>query len=173
MNSGIYRFYKRLTAMLLAICMIAGLVMGQPSILSYASTELLDENLGEGDSEATAYTWKNGSVTGQGGGGSSWRFDLRGLQAGQHNYAQAGIKTTYSNGGYATWFQVGTNAKQLIGGSTNGGVQSLDAYGIEVKIAVSPSPDNKYVFVDYYVYDKNGQGGSTGRTIKWEQEPMS
>ena len=28
MNSGIYRFYKRLTAMLLAICMIAGLVMG-------------------------------------------------------------------------------------------------------------------------------------------------
>lgn len=48
MNSGIYRFYKRLTAMLLAICMIAGLVMGQPSILSYASTELLDENLGEG-----------------------------------------------------------------------------------------------------------------------------
>ena len=42
----------------------------------------------------------------------------------------------------------------------------MDTYGIEVKIAVSPSPDNKYVFVDYYVYDKNGQGGSTGRTIK-------
>ena len=166
MNNGIYRFYKRLTAMLLAICMIAGLVMGQPNILSYASTELLDENLGEGASEATAYTWKKGSVTGQGGGSTSWRFDLRGLQAGQHNYAQAGIKTTYSNGGYATWFQVGTNSKQLIGGNTNGGVQSLDSYGIEVKIAVSPSPDNKYVFVDYYVYDKNGQGGSTGRTIK-------
>ena len=166
MNSGIYRFYKRLTAMLLAICMIAGLVMGQPNILSYASTELQNEDLGDGASEATAYTWKNGSVTGQGGGGNSWRFDLRGLQAGQHNYAQAGIKTTYSNGGYATWFQVGTNSKQLIGGNTNGGVQSLDTYGIEVKIAVSPSPDNKYVFVDYYVYDKNGQGGSTGRTIK-------
>ena len=166
MNSGIYTFYKRLTAMLLAICMIAGLVMGQPNILSYASTELQNEDLGDGASEATAYTWKNGSVTGQGGGGNSWRFDLRGLQAGQHNYAQAGIKTTYSNGGYATWFQVGTNSKQLIGGNTNGGVQSLDTYGIEVKIAVSPSPDNKYVFVDYYVYDKNGQGGSTGRTIK-------
>ena len=106
-------------------------------------------------------------MTGQGGGGNSWRFDLRGLQAGQHNYAQAGIKTTYSNGGYATWFQVGTNSKQLIGGNTNGGVQSLDTYGIEVKIAVSPSPDNKYVFVDYYVYDKNGQGGSTGRTVSY------
>lgn len=114
MNSGIYTFYKRLTAMLLAICMIAGLVMGQPNILSYASTELQNEDLGDGASEATAYTWKNGSVTGQGGGGNSWRFDLRGLQAGQHNYAQAGIKTTYSNGGYATWFQVGTNSKQPI-----------------------------------------------------------
>ena len=45
MNSGIYRFYKRLTAMLLAICMIAGLVMGQPNILSYASTELQNEDL--------------------------------------------------------------------------------------------------------------------------------
>lgn len=67
MNSGIYRFYKRLTAMLLAICMIAGLVMGQPNILSYASTELQNEDLGDGASEATAYTWKNGSVTGQGG----------------------------------------------------------------------------------------------------------
>ena len=76
MNSGIYRFYKRLTAMLLAICMIAGLVMGQPNILSYASTELQNEDLGDGASEATAYTWKNGSVTGQGGGGNSWRFDL-------------------------------------------------------------------------------------------------
>ena len=166
MNSGIHRFYKRLTAMLLAICMITGIVLGQPNILSYASTELQNENLGDGASEATAYTWKNGSVTGQGGGGNSWRFDLRGLQAGQHNYAQAGIKTTYSNGGYATWFQVGTNSKQLIGGNTNGGVQSLDTYGIEVKIAVSPSPDNKYVFVDYYVYDKNGQGGLNGRTIR-------
>ena len=56
MNSGIYRFYKRLTAMLLAICMIAGLVMGQPNILSYASTELQNEDLGDGASEATAYT---------------------------------------------------------------------------------------------------------------------
>ena len=70
MNSGIYRFYKRLTAMLLAICMITGIVLGQPNILSYASTELQNEDLGDGASEATAYTWKNGSVTGQGGGGS-------------------------------------------------------------------------------------------------------
>ena len=54
MNSGIYTFYKRLTAMLLAICMIAGLVMGQPNILSYASTELQNEDLGDGASEATA-----------------------------------------------------------------------------------------------------------------------
>ena len=51
MNSGIYRFYKRLTAMLLAICMIAGLVMGQPNILSYASTELQNEDLGDGARE--------------------------------------------------------------------------------------------------------------------------
>ena len=53
MNRGIHSFYKRLTAMLLAICMITGIVLGQSSILSYASTELLDENLGEGASEAT------------------------------------------------------------------------------------------------------------------------
>ena len=48
MNSGIHRFYKRLTAMLLAICMITGIVLGQPNILSYASTELQNENLGDG-----------------------------------------------------------------------------------------------------------------------------
>lgn len=79
MNSGIYRFYKRLIAMLLAICTITGIVLGQSNILSYVSTELQNENPGDGVSEATAYTWKNGSVTGQGGGGNSWRFDLRGL----------------------------------------------------------------------------------------------
>lgn len=166
MNSKIHRFYKRLTAMLLAVCMVVGGVPGQTKILAYAVTELLDEDLGNGASEATAYQWQNTSVTGQDPSGSSWRFDLRGLLAGQYNYAQSGIKTTYENGGYATYFQVGSNAKQLVGAPTNGGVQSLDAYGIEVKIAVSPSPDNKYVFVDYYVYDINGQGGTTGRTIR-------
>ena len=31
MNSGIHRFYKRLTAMLLAICMITGIVLGPVS----------------------------------------------------------------------------------------------------------------------------------------------
>lgn len=166
MNRSIHRFCKRLTAMFLALCMVIGGVPGQTKILAYASTELLDQNLGNGASEATAYQWQNTSVTGQDTSGNSWRFDLRGLLAGQSSYGQAGIMTTFSNGGYATYFQVGTNAKQLVGGQTNGGVQSLDAYGIEVKIAVSPSPDRKYVFVDYYVYDKNGQGGASGRTIR-------
>lgn len=166
MNSKRHRFYKRLIAMLLAVCMVIGGVPGQTKILAYAATELLNENLGDGASEATAYRWQNTSVTGQGQSGTSWRFDLRGLEAGQYNYAQAGIKTTYENGGYATYLQVGSNAKQLVGAPTNGGVQTLDAYGIEVKISVSPSPDNKYIFVDYYVYDKNGQGGAAGRTIR-------
>lgn len=154
--------------MLLAICMVIGGVPGQTKILAYAATELLDENLGDGASEATAYRWQNTSVTGQNPTGTSWRFDLRGLLAGQYNYSQAKIMTTFRDGGYATYFQLGDNSstKQLVGAPTNGGVQSLDAYGIEVKIAVSPSPDNKYVFVDYYVYDKNGQGGTAGRTIR-------
>ena len=169
MNSSIHRLYKRLTAMVLAVCMITGMALWRPDMLAYASTELQDQDLGNGASEATAYTWKEDYVTGQGTADSrekSWRFDLRGLRAGQQSYDQASIKTTYRNGGYATFFQVGTGARQMIGGSANGGGQTLDAYGIEIKIAVSPSPDNKYVFVDYYVYDKNGQGGSAGREIR-------
>lgn len=110
MNSSIHRLYKRLTAMVLAVCMITGMALWRPDMLAYASTELQDQDLGNGASEATAYTWKEDYVTGQGTADSrekSWRFDLRGLRAGQQSYDQASIKTTYRNGGYATFFQVG------------------------------------------------------------------
>lgn len=48
MNSSIHRLYKRLTAMVLAVCMITGMALWRPDMLAYASTELQDQDLGNG-----------------------------------------------------------------------------------------------------------------------------
>lgn len=154
MKKTAHKVWERLTAFLLVICMALGATLGQAGITAYASTELREEDLGTyGASEATAWYWKSGTVTGQNGAfsGSSYRFDLRGLSAGESSYNDASIKTTYSNGGYASVIQVDSGSKHGVGGSTNGGVQTVD--NVEVKIAVSASKDNQYIIVDYYVYN--------------------
>ena len=154
MNKKIYQTWRRAVSCLMTVCLLVVLVSSHLTMAAYASTELPEENLGNGASEGTAYKWL-----------SNTRFDMCGLKAGQTDYSQSGIKTTYGWGGYGTYIQVGNNTKVQANIATNGGVQQI-AGGVELKIALSPSPDNKYVFVDYYVYDKDGQGGAAGRTIK-------
>ena len=168
MNKERYQLWKRFVSLILTICLTVGLGTSQLAVVAYASTELPNENLGNGASEGTAYAWI-GPRTGTGEkptGANSYRFDLCGLQAGQTGYSQNGIKTTYSWQGYATYIQVGDGTKYKANGNANGAVEDLTSMGIELKIALSPSPDNKYVFVDYYVYDKTGQGGAQGRSVK-------
>ena len=167
MSKELYHIWKRIVSLILTVCLTAGLWSSQMAVVAYASTELPDENLGNGASEGTAYAWitpRNG--TGENPTNSTYRFDLCGLQAGQTGYSQSGIKTTYSWQGYATYIQVENGTKYKANGSTNGAVEDISSMGIEFKIALSPSPDNKYIFVDYYVYDKTGRGGTEGRSVK-------
>ena len=167
MNKELYQIWKRFVSFILTICLIVGLGSSHLAMVAYASTELPNENLGNGASEGTAYAWigpRGG--TGENPSGNSYRFDLCGLQAGQTGYSTSGIKTSYSWQGYATYIQVDNGTKYKANGNANGAVEDLTNMGIELKIALSSSPDNKYVFVDYYVYDKTGQGGTTGRSVK-------
>ena len=167
MNKELYQIWKRFVSLILTICLIVGLGSSHLAMVAYASTELPNENLGNGASEGTAYAWigpRGG--TGENPSGNSYRFDLCGLQAGQTGYSTSGIKTSYSWQGYATYIQVDNGTKYKANGNANGSVEDLTNMGIELKIALSSSPDNKYVFVDYYVYDKTGQGGTTGRSVK-------
>ena len=167
MNKERYQLWKRFVSLILTICLTVGLGTSQLAVVAYASTELPNENLGNGASEGTAYAWigpRGG--TGESPSGNSYRFDLCGLQAGQTGYSKSGMKTTFDWQGYTTYIQVEGGAKYKANGSANGAVEDLTNMGIELKIALSPSPDNKYVFVDYYVYDKTGQGGAQGRTVK-------
>lgn len=167
MNKELYQIWKRFVSLILTICLIVGLGSSHLAMVAYASTELPNENLGNGASEGTAYAWigpRGG--TGENPSGNSYRFDLCGLQAGQTGYSTSGIKTSYSWQGYATYIQVDNGTKYKANGNANGAVEDLTNMGIELKIALSSSPDNKYVFVDYYVYDKTGQGGTTGRSVK-------
>ncbi|MGL6216630.1 MAG: hypothetical protein ACRC36_01245, partial [Lacrimispora sphenoides] len=166
MSKRWYQLCTRFFAMILSVCIIGCQLLPGMSVNAYASSELTNEDLGNGASEATAYKWI-GPRSGTGETGSnSYRFDLCGLQAGQTEYTTSGIQTTYNWQGYATYLQINGGTNYKANGSTNGAVEELTSMGVELKIAVSPSPDDKYVFVDYYVYDKNGQGGTDGRSVK-------
>ena len=168
-------------AVVLSLCIISGLALPQTNITAYASTELTNEDLGAGASEATAYTWKQAQGANEGSyGGTTWRFDLCGLLAGQSGYSTSGIQTTWSWRGFATWLGMAQNESNpqppVVGnsntnfiykanGPTNGAVETITNMGVEFKMTVTPSKDNKYVFVDYYVNDKSGLGGTEGRTF--------
>ena len=169
MSKGMYRIWKhavsllslqhaarRACSVLLTVCLTVGLTLSNlTAFASFAATELPNENLGSsGACEGTAFSWLN-----------STRFDMCGLKAGQTSYSKSGIQTTYGWNGYATYIQIDNGSKQSVSVPTNGGVQEITG-GVEVKMSLTPSPDSKYIFVDYYVYDKNGQGGDSGRTIR-------
>ena len=111
MNKELYQIWRRFVSLILSICLTVGLGLSQLAVVAYASTELPNENLGNGASEGTAYAWI-GPQSGTGeSGGSSYRFDLCGLQAGQTGYSKSGIKTSFNWQGYATYIQVENNSK--------------------------------------------------------------
>ena len=125
MNKERYQLWKRFVSLILTICLTVGLGTSQLAVVAYASTELPNENLGNGASEGTAYAWI-GPRGGTGeSGGNSYRFDLCGLQAGQTGYSQSGIKTTFGWQGYATYIQVEGGTKYKANGSANGAVEDL------------------------------------------------
>ncbi|RHB48083.1 hypothetical protein DW886_04645 [Enterocloster aldenensis] len=174
MNIRRYKIWKRFVSVLLVFCLTCGLMWTNGGILAMASTELPDENLGEAKSEGTIAGWISSGGSGEGGAGaspaSSLRFDLHGLiNAADNSYVPdqvSQIITTFANTGYATILQIDGGPKIKANGPTNGSVENLTSLGLELKIALSASPDNKYILADYYIYDTSGQGGQAGRDVK-------
>ena len=162
MNSKIHRFYKRLTAMLLAVCMVFGGVPGQTKILAYTPTELmpvaLDMNAG---GTTTAYSFKSPTA-----------FDFAGISDGALVGSASpytgkdsnNVTTTFGRGGYTTYLRRtldgSTSSKRsvtmnnvTVTDNYNGGVYSDTTLGLEVQIKLSVSPDEKWIFVEYEVYN--------------------
>ncbi len=48
----------------------------------------------------------------------------------------------------------GAGGRKNVAISTNGGVQTFDDLGVEVQMKVYPSLDQKWILVDYIVYNK-------------------
>lgn len=133
-------------------------------------TELQDENLGDGASESTAWKWIQGRGAGIYNediepGDATWRFDLCGLRDGQTEYGKTGISSTSLWRGFTTWLgRADENGNPPLvskgpgdhlykyNGDHNGAVVST-GLGAELKLSLSASPDNYYVYADYYVYN--------------------
>ncbi len=109
----IYQLYRRCIAGLLTACILIGTVGSGGAwggITAYASTELPADNLGNGRSDGLAYKWIH-SDDYSSWGGVSYRFDLKGLKAGQDSYENAGMSVTYSNWGFPTYLAMAGNGK--------------------------------------------------------------
>lgn len=160
MNKGINRMWKRITSVLVTFCLVAAMALSPLSMAAYAAgTELPNEDLGWGSSSSTGYDWvgpvrASGAATGV---TPTRHFDITGLKKDQKGYNTSGIKTTYGFFGYDSRIRIPSQTTaHFINTPYNGGVDDIGApYNMEVRIALSPSPDNKYVFADYYVYNKS------------------
>lgn len=122
---------RRFLAKTLALTMVLSFLTPAAPMTVYAegqpAVELKPENIPDGKSSATAFSWKN--AHGAGGEGnwapnesgewkqhdtSTFRFDLKGLNQGEKNYSEATIDTTYNNAGYATWIVTPKNEEEWI-----------------------------------------------------------
>lgn len=141
---------RRFLAKMLALTMVFGLLAPAPALTVYAS-ELPVEDLGERSCDSTV-----GIIM------SNKSFDIQGKRTEGTTYitdSTSGFNTTYRNSGYQTYISVNGGGRTQINCAKNGGVQTVGTggTGVEVKMTVMPSPDNKYVFVDYYIYNKDSQ----------------
>ena len=175
MNSKIHRFYKRLTAMLLAVCMVFGGVPGQTKILAYAAitTELMPVALDmNGGGTTTAYKVKSSSIFDVAGiSDSSLVGSANPYTADGKGQGKGNIKATFDNDGYRTYIGVSNSIKTEIDldelaadNNYNGGVYRSD-YGVEVQMKLYPSTNEKFVIAEYVVYnttDKTVSGVNLG-----------
>ena len=152
------RIIKKGTASLLALALaILPPVPGLTVTAMAAGTELQPAQgmKSNGGGLTTAYKWNQGS-TGY--------FDIEGIEnaaliGAENPYTgdrSSSVITTYSHRGYETVIQKqnGTGGRKNLAISTNGGVQAFDDLGVEVQMKVYPSLDQKWILVDYIVYNK-------------------
>ena len=146
---------RRFLAKTLALTMVLSFLTPAAPMTAYA-TELEPKDLGEQSCDSTIGVIKDGKS-----------FDIQGKRTASTKYTTdtSSFNTSYRNNGYQTYIQISTKEvtgeKKDVKCKTNGGVQQFDREkegqkipDVEVKMTVLPSPDNKYIYVDYYVYNR-------------------
>jgi len=168
---SIKRKIKKVLSSVLALSMLVpSLALMAPINSMAATTELIPENLGNGSSSASAYSWARRNGAGE---SATYRFDIRGIgSSGNKNYSTTDntqLQTTYNNGGYATYIVTPLSNDSLSNNGTNafkwnmehnGGVQVIPTNhpslgGVELKMTVTPAPDDMHILVDYYIHNSN------------------
>lgn len=142
---------RRFLAKTLALTMVLSFLTPAAPMTAYAS-ELEPEDLGEQNCDSTIGTIYYDEHDDQ---KKEISFDIQGKRDQSTKYTAsnaAGFNTTYRNNGYETYISVDGGEQKAVQCRTNGGVAVID--GIEVKMTVLPSPDNEYMFVNYYVYNR-------------------
>ena len=169
---------RRALAQLLAFLMIFGLAMSGMGVQNAYATELQPGGSNNGATEATAFEWIS-ATTGASSEGDSIatkRFDIHGLDTGQHTYTAGSIQTTWSHRGYATWvvkadsptasapsassyFSLPGYKALKPSPNNNGDVVTDTNLGVEYRMLVSPGPDGRSVIVDYYLHNTTNTTG--------------
>ena len=169
---------RRALAQLLAFLMVFGLAVSGLGVRNAYATELQPGGSNSGATEATAFEWiaATHGASSEGDGIATKRFDIHGLNTGQHTYTAGSIQTTWSHRGYATWVVKADNPTasapsasdyfSLAGykafkpsPTNNGDVVTNANLGIEYRMKVSPGPDGRSIIVDYYLHNTTNTAG--------------
>ncbi len=156
---GIKTRIKRILAGLLVICIVFAGIPVTGGITVYAMPEIDNSPIADGHNDNTIWaSLNNGS-----------RFDLVGIKkSGVYSYQTDNslvLQTVFGFGGYHTYMNDSTRNSGKINyapnsGTYNGGVMEFASDhakfpNMEVSVKTNTSPDGQYVFVDYYIYNKN------------------
>lgn len=157
MMKKLFQKGKRFLALTLAAALSLSGLPAVGGMEAKASTELTEENIDQnGGGTVSAYVW------------NGYRFNVEGISnpalIGTDNpYTGSGVRATYGNGGYDTFFKVGgddtSNSGRGFSTTNNGGVMpgnpsaSNAVDKLELKMKVYPSKDEKLIIVEYSVYN--------------------
>ncbi|WP_143320904.1 hypothetical protein [Clostridium sp. HBUAS56010] len=150
---------RRIIARILIFCIVLGGFPAKGEMVVYASTEIDNNRIANGHNDNTIWAEKDNGA----------KFDLVGIKkSGVYNYEQDNsrvLQTVYGFKGYHTYINDSTLEEGKITyipnqGRYNGGVMEFpDTHekfpNMEVSVKTDSSPDGQYVFVDYYIYNKN------------------
>lgn len=168
---------RRFLAKTLALTMVLGFLTPAAPMTVYAgeqpAVELKPEDLGDVNCESTI-----GVIRKTSNGHPDLSFDIQGIvsraYAEEHGIenpreymdgTDGGFNTTYRNNGYQTWLRIRESHKETqIKCEANGGAVLVNRKegeetvpDVEMKMTVEASPDNQYIYVNYYVYNRENR----------------
>lgn len=157
MMKKLFQKGKRFLALTLAAALSLSGLPAVGGMEAKASTELTEENIDKNNGgTVSAYEWRGSNFNVEG-------ISNPALIGTANPYTGSGVKATFGNGGYDTYFKVGgddstTDARQY-NTTNNGGVMpgipssSRAVDKLELKMKVYPSKDEKLIIVEYSVYN--------------------